>query len=97
MEQEVSIWTTSDVNAYHEARARGDLQLHLLNNGRLASNTMVQNLDPHYAPQRFLPDGGIMGDYEPNVTIRDTVNPSNALTLLPRVNGSFAINYLTVE
>ena len=96
-EQEVSIWTTSDVNAYHKARARGNLQLHLLNNGRLVSSTVVQNPNPHYVPHRFLSDGGIIGDCELNITISDTVNPPNALMLLPQDNGSFDINHLTVE
>ena len=97
MEQDNSIWTMSDVNAYHEAGTCGDMQLVLLSNVCLVSSTMVQNPDPHCAPQRFPSDGGIMGDYKPNVTIRDTVNSSNALTLMRQHNGSFAINHLTVE
>ena len=88
---------TSDVNAYHKARERGNLQLHLLNNGRLVLSTMVQNPDPYYSPQRFLPDRGLMGDCESNITIRYTVNPSNALTLLPQDDGSFNITHFTVE
>ena len=97
VEQEDSIWTTSDVNAYHEACACGNLQLTLLENGRLVSSTMLQNPDPHYALRSLSTAGGIMGDYEPNITIRDTFNSSNTLMLLSRDNGSFAINHLTVE
>ena len=58
---------------------------------------MLQNPDPHYTQQCFPPDGGTMGDYKPNVTIRDTVNPSNALTLLPQDDDSFNIIHFTVE
>ena len=58
---------------------------------------MLQNPDPHYALQSLPSDGGIMGDYVPNVTIRDIFDPSNALMLLPRDDNSFAINHLTVE
>ena len=58
---------------------------------------MVQNPDPHDSPQRFLHDRGIMGDCEPNTTIRDTVNPSNPLTLLPQDDSSFDITHFTVE
>ena len=92
-----SIWTTSDVNAYHEASTYGDMQLTLLSNGRLVSSTMMQNPDPHYAPQRLPPDEGIMGDYKLNVTIRDTVTPSSVLALVPRDDGSFNTTHLTVE
>ena len=96
MEQDATIWTTSGINAYHEACKHGDLQLHLLNNSRLVSSTMVQNPDVHYSQRRFPPDGGIMGDCEPNVTICDTVTPSNALALAPRDDGSFDITHFTV-
>ena len=65
---------TSDVNAYHKARERGNLQLHLLDNGRLVSSTMVQNPDLHYSSRRLPPDEGIRRDYEPNVIIHDTVS-----------------------
>ena len=41
MERDATIWTTSDINAYHEAREHGDLQLHFLDNDQLVSSTMV--------------------------------------------------------
>ena len=52
VEQDNSIWTMSDVNAYHEAGTDGNMQLTLLSNGHLMSSTMIQNPDPHYAPRR---------------------------------------------
>ena len=96
MERDATIWTTSDINAYHKARKHGDLEPHLLDNGRLVSSTMVQNPDLHYSPRRFPPSGDIMGDYEPSVMIHDIVTPSSALALAPRDNGSFDITHFTV-
>ena len=92
-----SIWTTSDVNAYHKASKNGNMQLTLLSNGRLVLSTMKQSLDPNYAPQCLPFDKCIMGDCEPNVTIGDTVNTSNVVMLPPRDDGSFAIDHLSVE
>ena len=96
MKRDATIWTTSDINAYHEAHGHSNLQLHFLDNGRLVSRTMVHNPDLHYSPRRFPSDGGIMGDCKPNVTIRDTVTPFSALALAPRDNGSFDITHFTV-
>ena len=97
MERDDSIWTTSDVNAYHEACTCGDIQLTFLSNGRLVLGTMLQNPNTHCTPQSLPPDRGIMGDCEPNVTIGDTVNTSNVVMLPPRDDGSFAIDHLSVE
>ena len=92
-----SIWTTSDVNAYHEASTFGDMHLTLLLNGRPVSSTMMQNPDPHYAPRSLPPDEGIMGDCEPNVWIRDTSDTSNLLMLLPKDDAFFTITHLSVD
>ena len=52
------VWTTSDVNAYHEARDGLESELHVLENGRLVSSgTMAQNPDPHRSPRRLSPEG----------------------------------------
>ena len=95
--QDDSIWTTTDVNACHEASTCGDLHLMLLPNGLLVSSTMMQKSDPHYAPHRFPPDGVILGDCEPNVWIRDASNTSHLLMLLPEDDGLFIINHLSVD
>ena len=97
MERDDSIWTTSDISAYHKACTCGDMQLTLLSNGRLVSSTMLQNPDPHCTPQSLPPDGGIMGDYKPNVTIRDTFDTSNVVMLLSQGDGSFDIDHLLVD
>ena len=95
--QDDSIWTTTYVNAYHEVSTCGDLCLMLLPNGRLVSNTMVGNPNPQHAPQNLLPDGAIMGDFKPNVWIREASDTSHLLMLLPEDYGFFTINHLLVE
>ena len=87
--QDNSIWTTTDINAYHEASARGDLRLTLPPSGRLVSRTMVENPDPQYAPRSLPSDNTIMGDLETNMWIRDASNMSHPLMLMPK-NDSFS-------
>ena len=94
--QDDFIWTTTDVTAYHEASTRGDLYLTLLPNVRLVSSTMVENPDPQYTPYSLPPDDAIMGDFEPNVWIRDASNTSHLLMLVPEDDDFFTINHLSV-
>jgi len=88
---------TIDINAYHEASALGDLSLTLLPSGCLVSSTMVENPDQQYTPRSLPPDGTIMGDFEPNVWIRDVSNMSHTLMLRPEDDGFFAIHHLSVK
>ena len=98
VQRDDSIWTTSDVNAYHKASANGDLHLMLLPNSRLVSSNMTQNTDPDYASQRFLPDeGSIMGDCEPNVKVMDVFDKSTVLVLLPQDIGFFTITHISEQ
>ena len=89
-----SIWTTSDVNAYHKASKNGNMQLTLLSNGRLVLSTMKQSLDPNYAPQCLPFDKCIMGDCEPNVRTRNVFDTSTILILLSQDDGFFNITHL---
>ena len=95
--QDNSIWTTTDINTYHEASARGNLLLMLIPNGRLVMSTMVENPNPQHTPRSLPPDDTIMGDLEPNVWIRDVSNMSHPLMLIPENNGFFTIHHLSVE
>ena len=95
--QDNSIWTTTDINAYQRASARGDLRLALLPSGRLVSSNMVENPNPQHAPRSLPPDNAIMGDLEPNVWIRDASNMSHPLMLMPENDGFFTIHHLSVE
>ena len=93
VERDESIWTTSDVNAYHEASENGNMHLTLLPNSRLVSINMTQNPDPDYAPQRLLPNKGIMRDCKPNVRVSDAFDTSTILVLLPQDDGFFNITH----
>ena len=97
VQQDDSIWTTTDVNACHKSSANGDLYLTLLRNGRLVSSTMTQNTNPNYGPRRLLPNEGIMWDCKPNVRVRDTFDTSTVLVLPPQGNSFFNINHLSEQ
>ena len=95
--QDDSIWTTIDINAYHEASALGVLSLTLLPRGRLVSSTMVENPNPQYTPRSLPTDDTIMGGLEPNAWIRDRSNMSHILMLSPEDDGFFTMHHLSVE
>ena len=57
----------------------------------------VKHHDLHYASRRLPPDKGIMGDFKPNVRIRDTSDTLTVLMLLPQDDGFFTITHLLVE
>ena len=56
---------------------------------------MEQNNRPDYAPWRLLPNYGFVGDFKLNVKIRDELDASSVLVLLPQDDGFFNVTHLS--